>query len=80
MVGQNCLKFSLTQSLKQFSAAIKKFSKKLEFIFLVNPSHFNEHYEDRKDEEPISSGKWDMRASKCHFVTFLTLFWEVCKI
>ena len=29
------------------------FSKKLKFLFLVNLNYFVEHYEARKDEEPI---------------------------
>ena len=29
----------------------------MKFLFLVNLNHFNEHYEVRKDEEPISKGK-----------------------
>ena len=33
------------------------FSKKLKFLFLVNLHHFIEHYEARKDEEPICSAK-----------------------
>ena len=29
------------------------FSKKLKFLFLVNLHYYVEHYEARKDEEPI---------------------------
>ena len=29
------------------------FPKKINFFFLVNRHHFIEHYEARKDEEPI---------------------------
>ena len=43
----------------------KKQKKKL---FLVNLHHFIQHYEARKDEEPIC------RAYKCYFVIFLTHF------
>ena len=32
---------------------------KMEILFLVNSYHFVEHYEARKDEEPIWSGKSD---------------------
>ena len=56
------------------------FSKKLKCLILFNLHHFVKHYEARKDEEPIWSGKWDTRAQKYPFVTFLTPFWEVCKI
>ena len=80
MVAQNCSKLSLNQYLQQFLAFIMSFSKKMKCLFLVNLHHFIEHYEARNNEEPIWSGKWDIRASKCHFVTFLTPFWEVCKI
>ena len=38
------------------------FSKKLKFLFLVNLHHSIEHYKGWKDEEPIWSGKWDIRA------------------
>ena len=33
------------------------FSRKLNFLFLVNLHHFIENYEARKDEEPILSVK-----------------------
>ena len=29
------------------------FLKKIKFLFVVNLNHFVEHYEARKDEEPI---------------------------
>ena len=54
------------------------FKKTLKFLFLVNLHHFVEHYEDRKDEEPIWSEEWDITAYKCHFLTFLCPFWENC--
>ena len=37
----------------------KKKKKKMKCLFLVNLHHFMEHYEARKDEEPIWRGKWD---------------------
>ena len=33
------------------------FFKKLKFLYSVNLHHFVEHYEARKDEEPILIGK-----------------------
>ena len=53
MVARNCLKFPLNQFLRQFEATIMEFSEKLKFLFLVNLHHFIEHYEARKNEEPI---------------------------
>ena len=52
--------------------------QKNEVLFLVNLHHFLEHYEARKKWRAYL--KWKMRDKSCHFVTFLTPFWEVCKI
>ena len=36
------------------------FQKNWNSYYLFNVNHFNEHYEVRKDEESISSGKWEI--------------------
>ena len=48
-------------------------------LLLVSVHRVVEHYEVWKDEDPIWIGKWDITAYKCHFVTFLIPYWEMCK-
>ena len=56
------------------------FLQKLKFLLLVNLHNFVECFEARKDEESIWSEEWDTTAEKCHFLTFLTPFWETVKL